>query len=387
MKKVFFCLIVSIFFVLPVCALDGEVGDSGLLKNANSGLLMEAGSGEIVYAKNIDEKVSVASMTKMVGQIIILEEIEKGNLKWDEKVTISSNASGMGGSQIYLETGETMTVKDLMKGITMASANDATVAMAERIAGSEEKFVLMMNEKVKKMGLKDTHFVNSTGLDANNHYSTAHDMGLIAKELLQHEQILDISSVYEDYLRVDTPNKFWLVNTNKLVRLYSGADGLKTGFTDKAGYCMAVTAKRKDLRFIAIVLGEKSGKVRNQETIELLDYGFNSYKIDLTKRKSDVVLKLKLDNGNKDSVGVVPIRDVSIMSLKSSPKVRYDIETKINKINYPIKKGDIVGNMLIKKEGKVLKKVPLTVNENIYKIGYINLFGKNLKNILSGNVF
>ena len=386
MKKVFFCLIVSIFLILPVYAVDGEVGDSGLLKNANSGLLMEASSGEIVYSKNMNDKVSVASMTKMVGQIIILEEIEKGNLTWDEKITVSSNASSMGGSQIYLGTGEIMTVKDLMKGITMASANDATVAMAERISGTEEKFVTRMNDKIKSLGLKNTHFVNSTGLDAKNHYSTAHDMGVIAKELLKHEQILEISSVYEDYLRVDTPNKFWLVNTNKLVRLYNGADGLKTGFTDNAGYCMAVTAKRDNLRFIAIVLGEKSGKVRNQETMELLDYGFNSYKADLIKKKSDIVLNLKLDRGSKESVGVVPVEDVSMLSLKSSPKIRYDIETKINKISYPIKRGDIVGKMLVKSGNKVLKQVPLTINENIDKISYIKLLEKNFKNILSGSI-
>ena len=278
MKKLLVFICLFLFMISPVLAVEPK-NDNELLANATNGLLMEISTGEILYEKGRDERVAVASMTKMVAQIIILEQIEKGNLTWDEKVTVSKNAADMGGSQIYLEVGEEMTIRDLMKGITMASANDATVAMAERIAGTEKKFVDMMNNKVKKLGLKNTHFVNSTGLDEDNHYSSSYDMAIIAKELLKYEDILKFSSIYEDYLRVDTPNKFWLVNTNKLVRLYDGADGLKTGFTDNAGYCMAVTAKRGNMRLLAITLGEKSGKVRNNETMKLLDYGFNNYKI------------------------------------------------------------------------------------------------------------
>lgn len=188
-----------------------------LLKNGKSGLLMEIDSGKIIFEKNKDDRMAVASMTKMMGLIIIMEKIESGEIGLDDIVTASKNASGMGGSQIYLETGEKMTVRDLIKGITMASANDATVAMAERIAGSEEKFVEMMNSKAKELGLKNTHFVNSTGLDEENHYSSSYDMAIIARELLSHDMILDFTSVYEDYLRVDSPNKFWLVNTNNFV--------------------------------------------------------------------------------------------------------------------------------------------------------------------------
>ena len=187
------------------------------LKNGKSGLLMEIDSGKILFEKNKDQKMAVASMTKMMGLVIIMEKIENGEVKLDDIVTASKNASGMGGSQIYLETGEKMTVRDLIKGITMASANDATVAMAERIAGSEAKFVEMMNSKAKELGLKNTHFINSTGLDEVNHYSSSYDMAIIARELLSHDMILDFTSVYEDYLRVDSPNKFWLVNTNKIV--------------------------------------------------------------------------------------------------------------------------------------------------------------------------
>lgn len=201
--------------------------DTSLIPNATAGVLMDVTTGEIIFEKNKDEQVAVASMTKMVAQIIILEQIEAGKIKWNDVVTTSENASGMGGSQIYLTTGEEMTVEDMMKGISMASANDATVAMAEFIAGSEVEFVEMMNKKVKELGLKNTYFKNCTGLDEQGHYSSAYDMALIARELLKHEKILEFSSVYEDYLREDTDNKFWLVNTNKVVFI----------FCNKINYC------------------------------------------------------------------------------------------------------------------------------------------------------
>lgn len=241
-----------------------------------------------------------------------------------------------------------------------------------------------MNEKVKELGLKNTHFVNPTGLDEDNHYSTAYDMALIAKELLRYEEILDFSKVYEDYLRVDSPNKFWLVNTNKLVRLYNGADGLKTGFTDNAGYCMAVTAKRDDMRLISITLGEKSGKDRNSETMELLDYGFNNYKVNLIKSKNEIIKEIALDKADKEKIGITPVEDVNILSKKSDSFIRYKTEIKLNDINYPIKKGDIIGKILVKDNNKVIRTVDLTVNDNIKKVGFINLFGRTLRNILSG---
>ena len=379
MKKIFIIIAVFCTFITNVYASN----DDKIIKNAKSGILMDASSGTILYEKNKDNKVAVASMTKMMAQIIILENIESGNLKWDEMVTASSNAAGMGGSQIYLETGEKMTVRELMKGITMASANDATVAMAERIAGTEENFVKIMNQKAKELGLRNTNFVNSTGLDENNHYSSAYDMGLIAKELLSHEQILEFSSQYEDYLRANTQNKFWLVNTNKLIRFYEGADGLKTGFTDNAGYCMAVTAKRDNMRLIAIVLGEKTGKERNEETTELLDYGFNLYKVDLIKSKDDVVGNIKLNKANRESVEVYPKKDITILGKKSEVSLNYDVELKLNNINMPLKKEEIVGKVLVKNGDKIITEMDAIVKEDINSLGFFKLFLKNLKNILS----
>lgn len=201
-------------------AVDSTVPNdtTSLIANAVSGVLMEANSGEIVFKKDEHKEVAIASMTKMVAQIIILEKIKEGSIHWDDVITVSKNAADMGGSQIYISEGEKITVKDLVKGISMASANDATVQMAEVIAGSEAKFVELMNQKVKELGLKHTVFKNCTGLDEEGHYSSAYDMAMIARDLVvNHSEILEFSSVYEDYLRQDTENKFWLVNTNKVV--------------------------------------------------------------------------------------------------------------------------------------------------------------------------
>ncbi len=381
MKKLLI-IIMLIVFLFPI----NIYAEEDLLKNAKSGLLMEATTGEILYDKNMDEKVAVASMTKMVAQIIILENIENGTLSWDEKIKVSNNAAGMGGSQIWLQPGEEMTVRDLMKGITMASANDATVALAERIGGTEQNFVNMMNEKVKELGLKNTHFVNPTGLDEENHYSSAYDMGMIAKELLTHEEILEFSSVYEDYIRQDTPNKFWVVNTNKLIRFYEGADGLKTGFTDNAGYCMAVTAKRDDMRLIAVVLGEETGKVRNEETSELLDYGFNMYKVDLVKSKDEIITDIKIDKGDKEKISLSAKEDLLVLKKKSELSKKYDLETKLNDIKLPIKEGDVLGKVLVKEGNKVIKEAELVATESVNKLGYIKTLLETIKDILTGSM-
>lgn len=223
MKFIKLFLVVFLFIGCIPINVFAEEEKSSLIPNAVSGILIDADSGKIIYEKDMNKEAAVASMTKMVGQILIMEAIEDGKIKWDDVITVSKNAADMGGSQIYIEQGEKITVEDLMKGISMASGNDATVQMAEVIGGSEEKFVKMMNKKVKELGLKNTNFVNSTGLDEKGHYSSAYDMAMIARELvMNHPDILKFSSVYEDYLRENTDNKFWLVNTNKFVCKYSG---------------------------------------------------------------------------------------------------------------------------------------------------------------------
>ena len=361
--------------------------DTSLIPSATAGILMDVSTGEIIFEKNKDEQLAVASMTKMVAQIIILEQIEKGKIKWNDVVTASANASGMGGSQIYLTTGEEMTVEDMMKGISMASANDATVAMAEFIAGTEVEFVEMMNKKVKELGLKNTHFKNCTGLDEEGHYSSAYDMAIIARELLKHEKILEFSSVYEDYLREDTDNKFWLVNTNKLVRFYEGADGLKTGHTDAAKYCLAATAKRDDLRLIAIVLGEENSQTRNSETMSLLDYGFNNYKIEILKTTDDIVKEISLDKATSSKISLVPLNDIAILSKKSADTKKYTYDIKITNNNLPLKIGDEVGKIIVKdSDNKKVKEEILTVTENVDKLNFLELFGKTLTDMMVGNM-
>lgn len=381
MKKVVAFILILVLLIPGVTFAEDDP-----TPNAGSSILMEVSTKTILYEKNKDSQVAVASLTKMMAQILILEAIESGNLTWDEQVTASSNAAGYGGTQIYLQPGEMMSVRDLMKGITMASANDATVVLAERIAGSEEAFVKMMNEKAQKLGLKNTNFMNPTGLDEDNHYSSAYDMALIAIELLKHDEILEFSSVYEDYLRTDTPNKFWLVNTNKLVRFYDGADGLKTGFTDNAGYTMAVTAKRNDMRLIAIVLGEAVSKVRNQETTSLLDYGFNLYKVQVIKKQGDVIKTVDLNKATKNKVDVVLDRDITVLSKKSDTEKSYTEKVNINEVKLPLKENQIVGNIEIYDQGKQIGSYPLIVKENVKKKNIFKLFLDNLKDIVVGNL-
>lgn len=269
----------------------------------------------------------------------------------------------------------------------LVTTTDATVALAEYIAGSEEEFVKMMNNKSKELGLKNTNFVNATGLDAENHYSSSYDLALIARHLLlEHPEILEFSSVYEDYLRVDTPNKFWLVNTNKLIRFYEGADGLKTGHTDAAKYCMAVTSKRSDMRLLAVVLGEETAAIRNTETSNLLDYGFNGYKIQILKNSTDVVKEVEINKANLNKVSIVPKEDISVLLKKNENQAEYQYETKMNELNLPIKKGEVVGKLLVKsQDGKTVKEVDLTTEKDVKKISFIKLWGNLVKNIITGN--
>ncbi len=382
MKKFLFSLVLLVLCLFPINAF----AENDLIVNAVSGVLMEESTGTIIYEKEKDKQVSVASMTKMVAQIIILENIESNKIKWTDIVTVSKNAADMGGSQIYLSADEKMSVKDLFKGISMASANDATVAMAEYIAGNEGKFVKMMNKKVQDLGLKNTVFKNCTGLDEDGHFSSAYDMAIIARELLSHKQILDFSSVYEDYLRVDTPNKFWLVNTNKLVRLYDGADGLKTGHTDNAGYCLAATAKRNGMRLIAIVLGENTAKIRNSETTGLLDYGFNNKKVQNIKKSNDVIKKVTLDKASIKNVNVYPKYDINILQDKGVNNKKYKITTKINNIKLPAKKESVVGKITVKEKNKTVYVGDLVIKQDISKLNFVQLYLRNMQSMIIGEV-
>lgn len=393
MKKIgriglIFCVLISIS-VMPVNAdvTEAVVGSTTkLAENAKSVIMLEASTGKVLYERNANEKLAPASMTKMMSLLLIMESIEQGIIRLDEMVTVSENASSMGGSQILLETGEQMSVDDMIKGISIASANDAVVALAEKIAGSEAEFVNKMNQKVKELGLKNTNFKNPHGLDTSNHYSSAHDMAIIAKELVKHQKILEYSSIYEDYLRENTDRKIWLVNTNKLVRFYDGVDGLKTGYTEEAGYCLTATAKKNGMRIITVVMGEPDSKTRNKETTELLDYAFANYKIQTLVKEKEMIGKVKVLKGKEKYIELVPVEQATLLSKKIEKEKKATYEVNLDAIEAPIKKGDVVGKMTLLADGKKVRDIKLTVKEDVEKASFLELFWNHIKDIMSGEI-
>lgn len=378
MKKIL--ILIFLLILIPVVKAE-EIED--LAPNAKSAIMIEASTGEILFQKNAYEKLPPASMTKMMSILLILEEIEKGNLKWDDEIVASETAASMGGSQIFLEAGEKMTVTELLKGISIASGNDATVAMAEKIAGTEEAFVKRMNERAKGLGLKNTHFVNSTGLDIDNHYSSAYDMSLIAKELVKHEKILEFTGTYEEYLRKDSDNPFWLVNTNRLVRFYKGVDGLKTGYTSSAGYCLTATAKREDMRLITVVMNEPDTSKRSSDTTKMLDYGYNVYTVENIIDNSTTIDKKKVELGKKEEVDIISKETITILRKKSDKDRNIVYKANIDKIVAPVKKGDKVGTIDILEDNKVISTIEATVKEDINKASIFTILYSNIKNIVN----
>ncbi len=391
MKKIFLCLF-FFFLTISFCLAEEEnsptnttTNENKFAENAKSAIMIEASTGTILYEKNKDDKLPMASMTKMMTLLLIMEEIESENLKWNEMITTSEHAASMGGSQIFLEVGEKMSVEDLVKGICIASGNDASVAMAERIGGTEEKFVSMMNKKAKELGLSNTHFENACGLDSDNHYSSANDMSIIAKELVKHKKILEFSGTYEDYLRKNTEKSFWLVNTNKLVRYYQGVDGLKTGYTKNAGYCITTTAERGNMRLITVVMGEPSSAIRNSETTTMLDYGFNTYEAKKIITKDSVISKQKVEFGKKDSVELTPMEDYKVLKEKSSTNKNVTYQLSSNPIKAPVKIGDKVGKIKIIENNKTIQEIDVTVKENISKMNILKAYYKELIGMIKGN--
>ena len=390
LKKIFLCLF-FFFLAISFCLAEEEISptntttnENKFAENAKSAIMIEASTGTILYEKNKDDKLPMASMTKMMTLLLIMEEIESGNLKWNEMITTSEHAASMGGSQIFLEVGEKMSVEDLVKGICIASGNDASVAMAERIGGTEEKFVSMMNKKAKELSLSNTHFENACGLDSDNHYSSANDMSIIAKELVKHKKILEFSGTYEDYLRKNTEKSFWLVNTNKLVRYYQGVDGLKTGYTKNAGYCITTTAERGNMRLITVVMGEPSSAIRNSETTTMLDYGFNTYEAKKIITKDSVISKQKVEFGKKDSVELTPMEDYKVLKEKSSTNKNITYQLSSNPIKAPVKVGDKVGKIKIIENNKTIQEIDVTVKENVNKMNIFKAYYKELIGVIKG---
>ena len=380
MKKILVILL-TFFLIIPLV----KAQDDSLNLSSESAILMDYKSGKILYEKNTQEKLPMASMTKIMSMLLIMESIENGTLSYEDKVLISENASSMGGSQVFLQAGEQYTVNDLLKCIAISSANDAVVAMAEKISGSVDAFVNLMNKRVKELGLKNTNFANPHGLDNENHYSTAYDMAIIAKELLNYEDILKYTSIYEDYLTKPDGSEIWLVNTNRLVRFYDGVDGLKTGYTTEAGYCLTATAKKGDLRLISVVMKSPSAEDRSSDTSTLLTYGFNSFKTSIIYSGDESLGKVKVEKGKINEIDVYLKEDVTeILSVTQKPN-DYSFNIKVDKIISPIKAGTVVGTAeIIDNDGNIIDEVEIIVKEDIVKAGFFDYLKQSLVFITSG---
>lgn len=386
-----FTIMLLIMFTAPFTVFaeeknEGEDTNSKLAANAKSAILLEQDTGEILFNKNANEPLPPASMTKIMTLLLIMEALDEGKIAKDEVVRVSDYAASMGGSQIFLEAGEEMTVNDLLKGVAIASGNDASVALAEKIAGSEESFVKKMNEKAKELKLENTKFQNVTGLPADDHYSTAYDMAIIAKELLKYESITSYTSIYEDYLRKGQENEFWLVNTNKLVRFYPDVDGLKTGYTNEAMYCLTATAERDDMRVIAVVMGAETPKERNSMVSGMLDYAFNKFETTKLYHKDEKVTEMQLLKSKQRNIDIVTTQSVSTLQEKGEADKNITTETILNEEwNFPVKRGDQVGTLYVKDGEEVLTEVPLTVEEDIEEASYFHLLKRTIEKMAKAN--
>ncbi len=388
MKK--FVLMTSIIFSILLVTTgtiygeeNGSESELNLAPDAKSAILIERDTGKMLYDKNAHEKLPPASMTKVMTLLLIMEALDTGKINKDEIIRVSERAASMGGSQIFLEAGEEMSVNDLLKGVAIASGNDASVALAERISGSEEAFVKKMNEKAKELGLKNTQFQNTTGLPAKNHYSTVYDMAIMAKELLKYETITEYTSKYEDYLRKGQENEFWLVNTNKLVKFYPGVDGLKTGYTNEAKYCLTATAEKNDMRIIAVVMGADSTKERNATVSQMLDYAFNHFETTNLYQKGQTITTLQLLKAEEKDINVVASESISTIHKKGESNGKIKASVKLNtSLNLPIKKGSQVGQLVVKNNNKVVSKSPLIVDHDVKTASYLTLFKRTVQSMV-----
>lgn len=384
MKKIFILLFSILALALTFSLKSSAVNeDLNLTKDAKSAILIEPTTLEIIYAKKEKEKRSPASMTKIVTLILIMESLEKGLININEKVITSEKAKKITGSRIYLEAGEEMTVHDLLKGIAIGSGNDAAIAMAEKIAGSEENFVRLMNQKAKEIGAVNTNFKNSHGLDEVDHYSCAYDMAIFGAYLVNNygDIILKYTSVYEDYLRTKTDKPFWLVNTNKLVRFIEGVDGIKSGWTDEAGYCLTGTINKNNMRFISVTMGNSTSKMRNQETMQMLNYALSNYEIVNIFKKGHVIRTYKDVNLTSKPYNIVVSSDVNILKKKGTPQkdIRYDLAIDYEKIKNLENKN--IGNLKLYYDNQLIKEISLDINEEVRKSSFIDVCFIILKEI------
>lgn len=376
MKRVI-SLILALSFVLsfPICVNAAE----NKKLNVKSSILMSLDTGEVIKQNNAYEHLSPASVTKLMSILLILEAIDSGKIKLTDEVAATENAVSKGGSQIWLEVGEKMSVNDLFKAVVIASANDACTLLGEYVAGSDSGFVDMMNKRVETLGLKNSHFENCTGLDdeITNHYSCAYDLAVIAKEVMKHKLILKYSTVWLDSLR---NGKTELNNTNKMINKYNGMTGLKTGTTSNAGFCLCATATRDGISFVSVVLGAQTSDDRFALTEELLDYGFANYKLDNIKIDNSKLKTTKVKNGVDKSITPKCELNKKLLLPKNSDKITYKYSF-LEEVKAPVKKGDKLGVITVYSGNKKISSIELKSDKNIKSVTFLYIFKKMFNNI------
>ena len=361
MKKII-CMICAFTFLFQTAVLTTATELQGPEISAKSAVLMEASTGKILYESNPDERLPIASVTKIMTMLLIMEALDSGKIAIDEMVTASERAKSMGGSTMFLETGEQLPVSDMLKGIAVASANDGAVAMAEHIAGSEEGFVSMMNQRAKELGMENTNFVNTNGLDDDNHFSSARDVALMSRELIKHPKIFEYTTIWTDSLR---DGKFALANTNKLIRFYQGANGLKTGSTSKAMCCLSATAMRNDMQLIAVVLGAPTSKERFGSASALLDYGFANYAVHGGIAAGEEAGRIAVEKGTEAEVAAVARDACSVLVSKGEQDAVEKTVEMEESLCAPVKEGQTVGKIKLTLNGETLAETELVAQKEI----------------------
>ncbi len=375
----------KICFLLVLLGCPFLVSALELASNAKSGIIMEPTTNKVIFEKNSHERLEPASMTKMMTLLLTFEALDNGKISLDDMVHISKVAAAMGGSQMFLEENSNIRLEEIIKGVSIASANDGAVALAEYIGGSVENFVNMMNQKIADLGLTDTHFTNPHGLHADNHYSSAYDMAIIAANLISHEKILEYTSIYEDYFNKPDGSRTWLVNTNKLTRYYEGVDGLKTGHTKEAGYCLTATAKKNNIRYITVLMGEPTSDLRSSETTSMLNYAFNSFKLNTIISKSQELGTVYIDKSKEKTVKIVTKKDITELISKEKESPNYTYNLKIDKLKAPLKKGTKVGTVeILDNEGLIVREEEVTIESDITKSSFMGMVLENFLTIIRG---
>ena len=381
MKK----LIVIIFIFLFIFNLDYVSAEISLDLKSESAIMIEASSKKILFEKNAHEKMAPASMTKIMTLLLVAEAIEENRISLDKEVIASEYAVSMGGSQVYLEANSKYKISELIKAVGIGSANDAAVVLSEVIGGTTENFVAMMNNKTKELGLENTNFKNPHGLDEANHYSTAYDMAIMASELVKYDFILDVTSTYEDTFTHPNGESIWLVNTNSLIRFYDGVDGLKTGFTTEAGYCLTSTKKIDDMRIITVTMNAETKEDRNSDTIKLMESAFSMYNVKTIIDNSKSLGTAFVNKSSKKYVDYYLKDSAKLLLTKDVRDIEYDYEIKLDELTAPLKAGDVVGKLKLNYNNDFVE-YDIVINENIDKANYFETIYSYFKDIISGNI-